>query len=534
MNAQSQKVIPFAEHITAALLFKRLMEFLPDHVYFKDREGRFIYINKSHAEFFGLNSPEQAIGKSDFDFFPPHLAKEKDADEREIIRTGVGMVCKEEQSDQPGRVFWALSTKLPLVGENGEIIGTFGISRDVTDNKQAREALVAHHRLLETLIEILPCRIFIKDAGGRIQLSNEAYREALGITNAEDLYGRRLDEIITDPTVTQMTSDDRRVLDGESILNREEFDASPLGRSRWNLLSKVPLLDLNGKVQGIVGMSADITPQKEAEDRALRSQHALELRTREMESELALAREMQTELMQASIQNVREAVDLTAPFAPHLVYVYQPCAHVAGDFFQAVPLSSGKFGMLVCDVMGHGVKAALVTTLIRGLLQEFVSRDLKPGHLLAALNERLCTMLDKPTMPRFVTALYATVDVTTGHLLVANAGHPWPLWMDDKASPVPISVDESGPALGLIPGASYFTEERLLSPGTRILLYTDGLTEEPNATGVEFGLERLCQSMSSSIDRTPEKALHSILSDVRAFSAQGANGDDLCAVMASF
>jgi len=518
-----------------ALLFRRLMESLPDHVYFKDRNGRFLCINQAQADFFKLRTPDEAVGKSDYDFFTFDLAVEKDRDEREIVRTGVGFVGKEERSDGLNYVRWTLTTKLPLLGDKGEIVGTFGISRDITETKMAREALQEQHRLLRTLIEILPCRIFVKDALGRIQLSNEAYRKVLGAETREELLGQRSEDFLTGNRLQRVSEDDRSVLQhGVSIINREESDVTADGQEHWHLLSKVPLLGVDGGIQGIVGMTADITAQKLSEARALKAQRELEARSHQMESELALAREMQTELMNASVQNVRDMIDLSAAFAPRITYVYEPCAHLAGDFFQAVPLSRSKFGLLVCDVMGHGVKAALVTTLVRGLLAEFTARDLNPPQVLAALNDRLCALLDRPSFPRFVTALYATVDVESGHLIMANAGHPWPLWMDPDTEAEPISYEESGPALGLISGVEYDPVERLLSPGARLLLYTDGIKEERNVDDDEYGPQRLARVMKQCGDDDPQTALRRILADIRAFSGNAHSGDDLCAVMTAF
>ena len=536
MTEIPQKMVPFdANRAIASLFFKRLMELLPDHVYFKDGEGRFMAISRAQGEFFGLSSPDEAVGKSDYDFFPLELAQLKDSDEREIVRTGVGFIDKEERSDSVNNLRWTLSTKLPLIGDDGKVMGTFGISRDITEQKQTREALQEHHRLLETLIEILPCRIFVKDREGRIQVCNGAYRQALGLHNAQEIQGLRIDEIIKDERAGQIALDDRQIIEsGISILNREEVDAWPVPGESWSLLSKVPLIGGDGSIQGIVGMSADISLQKQAIAIAVQAQRDLEVKSHQMESELMLAREMQTELMSASVQNVKESIDLSAPFAPCLSFVYEPCAHLAGDFFQAVPLGRQKFGLLVCDVMGHGVKAALVTTLMRGLLAELTARDLKPSHVLGALNDRLCSLLDRPAFPRFVTALYATIDISTGHLIVANAGHPWPLWMDKESGPEPLSFEESGPALGLIPNSLYLAEERLMTRGTRLLLYTDGLKEEHNDLGEEFGEQGIVSIIQRNSTATPQHTLEDLLQAVRRFSGNTFSGDDLCAVMAQF
>jgi two-component system, sensor histidine kinase and response regulator len=123
-------------------LLRTLMDNLPDVIYFKDLESRFTRINKAHAKEFGLNDPAQAVGKTDFDFFTGEHAQQAFADEQEIIRTGQPVLGKEEKETWPdGRETWASTTKMPLRDTNGNILGTFGISRDITERKQAEQEL---------------------------------------------------------------------------------------------------------------------------------------------------------------------------------------------------------------------------------------------------------------------------------------------------------------------------------------------------------------------------------------------------------
>jgi sigma-B regulation protein RsbU (phosphoserine phosphatase) len=527
---------PIDEGPRAKLFFERLMESLPDHVYFKDREGRFTAINKAQALYIGLSSPEEAIGKTDYDFFEASEAREKDADEREIVRSGIGFIDKEELATSIGGAHrWVLSSKLPLFGEDGEIIGTFGISREITEMKEARESLKEQHRLLKTLIEILPCWIMVKNRDGRLRLTNEAYRRAIGAQSPWQVEGRRLEEVTSDPRFSNVAADDRDVLEtGRQILGREECSADAAGAKRWMLLSKVPLRDGEGAIQGLVGMAADITAQKEAEARAIRAQQELAAANREIEAELALARELQTEMMASSLRNVRESLDPAAPFHPAIGFHYEPSAHLAGDFFQLVPVSRHGFGLLLCDVMGHGVKAALVTTLVRGLLADLSAEHLRPGEILSRLNARLCPLLDRPPLPRFVTALYARFDTLSGRLEISSAGHPWPLLHTENGNAGPLATRDCGPALGLVADASFATEERHVSPGSRLLFFTDGWTEETSPAHDEFGRERLMHAWSATAGREPGPALQTMAAAVREFSGKHTRSDDLCAVMASF
>jgi diguanylate cyclase (GGDEF)-like protein/PAS domain S-box-containing protein len=123
-------------------LFETMIDRIPDSIYFKDLESRFTRANQYTAERFGLRSPEELIGKTDFDLFTDEHASQAYRDELEIIRTGKPVVNVEEKETLPdGRVRWVSTTKMPVSDTQGRIIGTFGISRDITERKLAEERL---------------------------------------------------------------------------------------------------------------------------------------------------------------------------------------------------------------------------------------------------------------------------------------------------------------------------------------------------------------------------------------------------------
>src|SRR6516225_10959165 len=134
-------------------LLHAFLEHVPHNVYFKDLESRFVRISRSLATHFGLSDPGEAINKTDFDIFSKEHAEQAFADEQQIIRTGQPIVEKEEKETWPdGRESWALTTKLPLVDAKGIVVGTMGISRDITERKRMEREVEEHRVHLEKLV----------------------------------------------------------------------------------------------------------------------------------------------------------------------------------------------------------------------------------------------------------------------------------------------------------------------------------------------------------------------------------------------
>ncbi len=124
-------------------LLRTLMDNLPDRIYFKDVQSRFLRNSRAHLLRFALQDQKQALGKSDFDFFTEEHARQAFEDEQQLMKSGEPITIEEKETWPDGSVTWALSTKMPLRDEQGNLVGTFGISRDITDRKRAEEAMRA-------------------------------------------------------------------------------------------------------------------------------------------------------------------------------------------------------------------------------------------------------------------------------------------------------------------------------------------------------------------------------------------------------
>ncbi len=168
-------------------LLHALMDNVPDSIYFKDESSRFIRVNRALARSFGLDDPLQAVGRTDADFFRPEHAQQALADEQAIIRSGQPLVDREEKEIWPdGRVTWALTTKMPLRDPEGRIVGTFGISRDITGQRLAEEAVRASELRYRTLYDSSHDAIMMLDVERGFLAGNPATIELFGCRDEQE------------------------------------------------------------------------------------------------------------------------------------------------------------------------------------------------------------------------------------------------------------------------------------------------------------------------------------------------------------
>lgn len=528
----SQKLDPKYD---SSHLFWTLMQSLPDHVYFKDLDSRFMCINKAMAKFFNLAHPDDAIGKSDFDMFQERFARVKYEAEQEIIRIGKGWSFREERDLQSdGSEKWVVTTKLPLRDTNGQIVGTFGLSRDITERKRVELELDRHRHLLQTIVRILPCRVFVRDKEQRFLLINEEYRRGIGAASAEEVIGKKITEVCPGDRAKVLEEKDLEIIrTGNPIHNEINYNESLMGDDRWVLTNKVPLHDSEGNVEGVVGMTLDITEQKQAEEEARRTGKLLKEQNEQLETELMVARQLQETMMSMGFDHLPRFIRKTENWHMSASYLYVPSNHLAGDFFYLIPISGNKVGLLVCDVMGHGVKAALVTMLIRGLLLEIPTALSSPSRVLRHLNDKIVPLADDSLFPRFVTAVYTVFDLEKGEIQVCNAGHPEPLWYvrDEHGNHFEgCPVRHMGPALGLFANEKYRSTRHRLDQMTELLFFTDGLIEQKKPDGQDWGSERLVEIVEKVKDLPLHKQLAKVTRTLHKDCKTDHLDDDVCLV----
>lgn len=267
------------------------------------------------------------------------------------------------------------------------------------------------------------------------------------------------------------------------------------------------------------------------ERRVTERTHELAAKNQQMEEELQMARELQVALLPQKFPTIpRDA--LPHESALHFLSLYFPTGDVSGDFFSVFPVGEKAAGVLICDVMGHGVRSALVTGMIRGLVEEHSRLAHDPGELLTRINRALTVILKQAGTTMFATCFYVVADIERSQLRYANAGHPSALHVRaggaeaDKLD----GQEVRGPAMGIFSTATYRTATRPMAKGDLIMLFTDGLFEVEDATGEFFNEEKLRATVRRHAALVPEEFFERVLQDIRKYSQAETFADDVCVV----
>jgi len=252
----------------------------------------------------------------------------------------------------------------------------------------------------------------------------------------------------------------------------------------------------------------------------------------QMSDELRMAHELQTALLPRTFPTIPPDVP-DHDSALQFLSFYFPTGDVSGDFFNVFPVGKEAVGVLICDVMGHGVRSALITSMIRGLVEEHAHAAIDPGALLTQVNRALTLIFQQANTTMFATSFYVVADVAKAELRFANAGHPCALHIRNDhagAEKLMSSSQRRGPAMGLFPNVQYHTSCRPMAAGDLVMLFTDGLFEVLSASGEIYSEEQLQDSVSRHAAHTPEEIFERVLNEIRRFTERESFDDDVCVV----
>jgi PAS domain S-box-containing protein len=557
-------------------LLHTLMDNLPDTIYFKNTESKFTRINKAQAKTLGILNPAAAIGKSDFDFFVHDHARIAFAEEQEIMKTGRALVNKIEKVGRPDGAFtWFTATKVPIFDKNNSIVGTVGVSRDITKMKEFEDELqkakneleirvaertadlkMANERLeariaqldflnsssfdLAQLIKIdalLPAILKTFTARFTHSLASicKAKKNAFKCTNATDGLdndeGRDASEKAL--TIFQHTEMHKPLIVENWMQDPRLSQYKWPGLAQFPCYMAIPLLADN-KCLAVVQIFTtpeylEFYEQEQTLLTTLAAHAAACLSNAIHYQDLGEKARLDGELDAArSIQR-----RFTPQYKPHIPHVnikgvYYPAYEVGGDYLDYFKTKEGDWVIVIADVCGKGIPAALLMTMLRSTFRVEGRNETSAKRLLCAVNDFMALNLDDRS---FVTALCLIIKANGTAMSYARAGHPMLLKINSQGEhPIPITTN--GLALGLVSDTSKFAamvDEMTvdLKKGDRFLIYTDGLIDAANPERNSYGAQRLYEVLSRIRDADADSMITLLMDDIKKFTRGAPYHDDL-------
>lgn len=519
--------------------YRGIFDHLVEGIFQTTPEGRYLLANAALARIYGYASPGELmrnvtdIGRKLY--VQPGRRDEfvRFMQEHDTITNFESPIYRKD-----GSIIWISENCRAVRNSTGILLYYEGTVEDITSRREAEQNLRNSESLYHSLVETMPQNVFRKDLKGRFTFANQQYCKHYNC-KLDDILGKTDFDFFPKELAEQYQKDDQRVMKTGQTYEIEEVH-QPLGQNKTYVqVVKTPLYGANGKIIGLQGIFWDITEQKEAEERIrkanaelARSREELRVKNHQMQDELKMASEVQVAMLPHQYPTLlRDGGPEESAF--QFTHRYLPSGEVGGDFFSISALSDTEAGVFICDVAGHGVRSALITAMIRALVEELKPLASDPGKFMTKLNSELRAILQHTDTPLITTAFYLVADAATGVMRYSNAGHPKPLHISrvvQKIEPLKNAGGQSQPALGIFENAVYQTSETRLTPGDLVMLFTDGLYEVHAPNQELYTQDLLTAGIRKRLRHGTPQLFDKLLAEVREFAEDHKFDDDVCLV----
>jgi PAS domain S-box-containing protein len=414
---------------------------------------------------------------------------------------------------------WIHWTSHGIFDESGSMIEVQSVGRDITQLKLADEALKQSERRLADIIDFMPDALLAIDMDGKVIVWNKAM-ESLTKVKADRMLGKGNYEHalpfygLRRPILADMVLEPFKDFEPEYISFQKDGDAvlgetfiPGLGPSGSYLLAKAATLyDAEGNKAGAIESIQDMTERRNMEQRLERTR-----------TELHIAADIQKSF-------IPEETPVISEFEIDAVTI--PAMEVGGDFYDFILQPDGRYGLVIADVAGKSIPAALFMALSRTIIRANATNQSNVSNIIKNANKMIAS---DASAGMFVTLLYGVLDGPSLSFNYANAGHPPPIVFRSTCC---IFEEETpiGIALGIIDDAEYKEGCIRFSSGDMAIFYTDGVTEAMNARGEMYGVKRLMDVVRRNRQAKTKDIIKEILADIAMFSQQREQHDDITLV----
>ena len=491
----------------------------PD-IYYSERANRFLGYE-------GGDAPN-IITKAAECFHPDDFPEYQESLQRMLSPNGLEKLAIECRYQHQDKTWHWLRVRGVAVRDNkGNVQRIVGTIIDITERKVTETELEEERHRLYQLIENIPVNVYYKDEDSKFVLANSSTAHKMGVESYEDLLGKSDHDFFDITHANIARANELEIMESRKpqiqIIQRETWEGK---EDTWAEISKMPWLDKKGNLVGTLGITSDVTDLIRTQRMLASVAEELQSRYTAVDEELKLARQIQQALLPRSLGGLTlEAYSRKVTFGCR----YTPASEMAGDFYEVLPISEHAFGFLVCDVMGHGVRAALVVSMLRGLMEKEREVAIDPESYLYGINEGLVAILQRAGVTFFATAIYCVVNLKEGTLSYSCAGHPSPIVVrSGVASQFGEDGNSKNPALGLIPGSTFSAKSVSLNNMDRLFIFTDGLHEVEDTAGRQLGIKQVEYMLTENKESALEETLDHVLDKARAYSENGEFSDDVC------
>lgn len=373
--------------------------------------------------------------------------------------------------------------------------------------------------LLERAIDETAEGITISDAlqpDNPVIFANKGFERLTGYT-AQEIVGRNCRFLQGPQSDLYTVSQIRQAIQEGAECTVELLNYRKDGTPFWNRLSITPLRDRSGRITHFAGIQSDITELRETQEQLERANRELVRFERRITQELDQAREAQRSLLPQDMP-----LDDRLCFA----HKYVPMTEIGGDFFDVVELDRGVYGILVADVTGHGIHAALLAFMSAITFKNAARDRFSTKRVLNRVNERL---YGKMYAGNFCAMFYAIYDANRRTLTYTQAGIP-PGLLLRAGDGLARLLEAKSPLLGLFDGLQFSEETVSLEPGDKVLIYTDAVTEATREDGAMMGVAGLRSFVEQHHDQSVKTLVEQIYAYGQAFSEQAQYEDDFTMV----
>jgi sigma-B regulation protein RsbU (phosphoserine phosphatase) len=329
-----------------------------------------------------------------------------------------------------------------------------------------------------------------------------------------------------------MVMESKEAILSADAANDKAFELSQsIADFRIRSMMCAPLLDADGKAMGVLQIDtldqrhrfteSDLELLVSAAGQAAvvidnAQLHEQALQQKELQRDLELANDMQKSFLPSS---------RPAPENFFFFDFYRAANQVGGDYYDYIHLPDGRCAVIVADVVGHGITAAVLMARFSGEARFALGAESVPAKAVTRLNERLVSM----NLGRFITMVLTVLDFNTGTITVVNAGHMAPMVRRANGTIEEPSDDIAGVPLGIMDGVDYQQCSTELAPGDYLVQYTDGINESMNNAGELYTIERIKELVS--VELTPQSLGDRLLKSLEKFVGTAPQSDDMCMVI---